>query len=105
MEEVVEVVEVLEAEGQWEWEVFSKEVCQNYAQLEMVQRAVQWGDQPCGPQGPGLQPLAPPQVAPPHPPQPTSPLHQSTSAPTAPRSQTSPAPPVAAAAAPPQEAG
>lgn len=24
--------EVLEVEGQWEWEAFSKEVCQNYAQ-------------------------------------------------------------------------
>lgn len=33
-EEVEEVV-VLEAAGRWEWEVFSKEVCQNYGQLEV----------------------------------------------------------------------
>lgn len=31
----VEAVEVLEAEDRWEWEGFSKEVCQNYAQLEV----------------------------------------------------------------------
>lgn len=31
----VEAVEVLEAEDRWEWEAFSKEVCQNYAQLEV----------------------------------------------------------------------
>lgn len=36
-EEVVveEEVEVLEVVGQWEWEDFSKEVCQNYAQWEV----------------------------------------------------------------------
>lgn len=33
--EAVEAVEVLEAEDRWEWEGFSKEVCQNYAQLEV----------------------------------------------------------------------
>lgn len=33
--EAVEAAEVLEAEDQWEWEGFSKEVCQNYAQLEV----------------------------------------------------------------------
>lgn len=31
----VEAVVVLEAEDRWEWEGFSKEVCQNYAQLEV----------------------------------------------------------------------
>lgn len=33
--EAVEAAEVLEAEDRWEWEGFSKEVCQNYAQLEV----------------------------------------------------------------------
>lgn len=33
-EEVEEAV-VLEAEDRWEWEVFSKEVCQNYGPLEV----------------------------------------------------------------------
>lgn len=32
---VEEVEEVSEAEGQWEWEASSKEVCQNYAQSEV----------------------------------------------------------------------
>lgn len=31
----VEAAVVLEAEDRWEWEAFSKEVCQNYAQLEV----------------------------------------------------------------------
>lgn len=34
MEEVAEE-EVLEAEAQWGWEVFSKEVCQSYGQSEV----------------------------------------------------------------------
>lgn len=33
--EAVEAAVVLEAEDRWEWEAFSKEVCQNYAQLEV----------------------------------------------------------------------
>lgn len=33
--EAVEAAVVLEAEDRWEWEGFSKEVCQNYAQLEV----------------------------------------------------------------------
>lgn len=45
-EEEEAVVEVLEVEVQWEWEAFSKEVCPNYAQLEMVQQVVQWADLP-----------------------------------------------------------
>lgn len=45
-EEEEEEVEVLEVEVQWEWEAFSKEGCPNYAQLEMVQQAVQWADLP-----------------------------------------------------------
>lgn len=35
VEEEEEAVVVLEAEDRWEWEVFSKEVCQNYGQLEV----------------------------------------------------------------------
>lgn len=35
VEEEEEVVEDLEAVGQWEWEDFFKEVCQNYAQWEV----------------------------------------------------------------------
>lgn len=87
-----------EEEGRWEWEAFSKEVCQSYAQLEMVQPVVRWADPPCGLRGPGPRPLAPPPAAPPRPPRPTSPLHRSTSAPNGPRSPTSPAPPAAAPA-------
>lgn len=45
-EEEAVVEEVLEVEVQWEWEAFSKEVCPNYAQLEMVQQVVQWADLP-----------------------------------------------------------
>lgn len=33
--EAAEAAVVLEAEDRWEWEGFSKEVCQNYAQLEV----------------------------------------------------------------------
>lgn len=33
--EVVAAVEVLEAEGQWGWEAFSREVCQNYGRSEV----------------------------------------------------------------------
>lgn len=33
--EAAEAAVVLEAEDRWEWEAFSKEVCQNYAQLEV----------------------------------------------------------------------
>lgn len=39
MEEVEEEGEgVLEAGDQWQWEVFSKEECQNYGQLEVKKK-------------------------------------------------------------------
>lgn len=45
-EEVVEEVEeVLEAAGQWEWEAFSKEACQNYDQLEVKTVSLRLCDQ------------------------------------------------------------
>lgn len=68
---------------------------------QMVQPVVRWADLPCGPRGPGQQPLALPRGAPAHPRHPPSPLRQSSSAPIARRSPTSPAP----TAAPPQAAG
>lgn len=91
----VEVEEVLAEEDQWEWEAFSKAVCPNYAQLEMVLQVDQWAGLLFGPQEPGPQPLGPLQAVPPHPPLPINPLHLSTSAPTAHRCLTSPAPAVA----------
>lgn len=97
---MVEVEVVLEAEGQWEWAAFSKEVCQSYAQLEMVLLVVHWADLPYGPQDPGQQHLVPPQAGPLHLPPPTRFLQQNTHARTAPRCLTSPSPPAVAATLP-----
>ncbi|KAF3852734.1 hypothetical protein F7725_006089 [Dissostichus mawsoni] len=58
-EEEEEEEEVLEAEDNGTGRPFSKEVCQNYAQLEMVLPEVLWADLPCGPWVPARGPSTP----------------------------------------------
>lgn len=102
-EEVVEEEEeVLGEVDQWGWVDFSREVCQNYALLEMVHLEALWVARLCAPQEPVPMPLVPPWVAP-RPPlrlTPTNPLLPNSSAHKGPLCPTSPALPATAVGRP-----
>ncbi|KAI3353524.1 hypothetical protein L3Q82_020050, partial [Scortum barcoo] len=84
-EEEEEAVEVLEAERRWEWGVYSKEVCQNCAQLEVDEILTLfliwfswWFSGPIRLETPGVPARMAPRfphrpLLPPRPPRPTSP--------------------------------